>query len=228
MGMSFKPLIEGKDVIIGNGVEFGNNVLILGPCTIGDRVIIHHNCILGQRPYATAGMKRHSQVDEPLIIGMNTIVGSQTILYTGTAIGNDVLIADLVSVREKCSIGDKCVIGSGVTINLNTRIGNNVKIMNQTHITADSVVEDNVFISLMVGSSNDNKMGRSEYVMGGVHIKEGASIGAGVLFLPNLTIGKKSVVGAGAVVTKDVPDGKLVVGVPAKIVGNTPNDLSSD
>ena len=153
------------------------------------------------------------------------MIGSNAVIYAGCQIGASTLIADLVAMREQCQIGENCIIGTGVTINVGAVIKNRVRIVNSSHITSNTLIEDDVFISTLVSTTNDNRMGRSTYRMKGVHIKTGASIGAGATFLPGVTVGQNAVVGAGAVVTKDVPDNKLAMGVPAKVIKSTPKTL---
>ena len=93
--------------------------------------------------------------------------------------------------------------------------------MDNTHITGNAVIEEDVFISVLVATTNDNTMGREEYdedCTRGPYIKRNTTIGAAANILPNVVVGENCIVGAGAVVTKDIPDNKVVMGVPAKIV----------
>jgi len=131
------------------------------------------------------------------------------------------LIGDGASIREKCRIGSRCIISRYVTINYNTRIGDRTKIMDLTHITGNCTIGNDVFISLTVGMTNDNVPGAGVYDearIKGPIICDDVFIGAGATLLPGIKIGEKAVIGAGAVVTKDVDAGKVVMGVPAKEV----------
>ena len=92
-----------------------------------------------------------------------------------------------------------------------------------THLTGEMVVEDDVFISTHVVTSNDNSFGRAIHITHkGPRVKKGALIGGGAVLLPAVVVGRYAVVGAGAVVTKDIPDRKLALGVPARVVMDTP------
>ena len=134
----------------------------------------------------------------------------------------DTLLGDNASVREGCIIGNHCVIARNVSVNYNTKIGNYTKVMDNTHITGNAIIEDHVFISVLVSTTNDNTMGKnSQYIEEmekGPYIKKGATIGAGSNILPGIVIGNDAMVGAGSVVTKDVPEKKVVMGIPAKII----------
>lgn len=140
-------------------------------------------------------------------------------IYAGVTIGAGTLIGDGVVVREDVRIGEMCVIGSNSTINAHTQIGSRVKIMDLSHITADALIEDDVFISTGVLSTNDNAMGRDGYSgqFRGPVIRRKAAVGAGVILLPGKIVGEGATVGAGAVVTHDVPPGQTVMGVPARV-----------
>ena len=109
------------------------------------------------------------------------------------------------------------------------KIGDNVKIQNSALIYHGATLEDGVFIGPQVCLTNDRRpraitsdgrlKGNDDWEVGPILIKYGASIGAGSLILPNVTVGRFALVGTGAVVTRDVPDHALVVGVPARVVG---------
>lgn len=119
----------------------------------------------------------------------------------------------------KAQIGENCNICSHCLIENNVKIGNNVTIKSGVQIWDGITLEDNVFIGANVSFTNDKYPRSKEY--GHIiptTIKYGASIGAGSTILCGITIGEKAMVGAGSVVTKDVPAGELWVGNPAKFV----------
>jgi acetyltransferase-like isoleucine patch superfamily enzyme len=134
-------------------------------------------------------------------------------------IGRNTLIGDGASIREQCRIGDDCIISRCVTMNYNVRVGARTKIMDNTHITGNTVIGEDCFISLCVGTTNDNAIGKLPYDAARVRgpiIEDGAAIGAGATILPAIRIGKGAVVGAGAVVSRDVLPDTVVKGVPAR------------
>ncbi|HHX60638.1 MAG TPA: transferase [Epulopiscium sp.] len=228
MGIISNTALIAKTAIIHENVDIEDDVIIhdyvvVYPNTqIKKGAEIYDHCVLGKLPTSPGSVSRKLQASyPPLIIGENSILCPSVVIYTGTIIGKKTLLGDFCSIREECQIGDNCLISRNVSINYNTRIGNNTKIMDNTHITGDMVIGENVFISALVVTTNDNTMGRTEYnsdhVVGPV-IEDNVTVGAGANILPNVKIGYNSIVGAGAVVTKDVPDNKVVMGVPAKII----------
>lgn len=129
-----------------------------------------------------------------------------------------------------CIIGDDTKIGTFVEIQKNVIIGNRCKVSSHSFLCEGIILEDEVFIGHGVMFTNDvypratnedgSLKGDSDWHVVRTLVKFGASIGSNATILPGVTIGKKAIVGAGAVVTKDVPDYAIVVGVPARIVGD--------
>ena len=166
-------------------------------------------------------------------IGENTRILTGAIVYNGCDIGKRCLIADHASVRENCVIGDDSVIGRHVCVEMNTRIGKHVQIATQTHITGNMIIEDYVFFGGNCTTTNDNLMvhprefrTKLKYKLPfkGPIIRRGARIGSAACILPGIIIGEEAVIGAGAIVTKDVPPYTVVVGVPARELRKVPKD----
>lgn len=142
-------------------------------------------------------------------------------------IGKDVKIFDFVNLYG-CEIGDGTKIGTFVEIQKNSKIGKNCKISTHSFICEGVVIEDGVFIGHGVMFIND-KYPRSVNMDGSMQteadwkvvptlIKKGASIGTGTTVLCGVTVGEHAVVGAGSVITKDVPPNTIVAGVPARVL----------
>jgi acetyltransferase-like isoleucine patch superfamily enzyme len=216
----------GVDVVLGANVCVGHNVVIHPGVQIGNNVTIWDNAVLGRKPQSAGNTARTFDWELPgLTIGDNCVVGACAVLYAGSIIENNVLIGDLASIRERCFIGAFSLIARCVTVNDGTKVGRRVKVMDNTHLTGNMVVEDDVFISVLVSTTNDNTLG--EHVEGkvlkGPVLKRKCKVGASASILPGVVIGEQSVVGAGAVVTRDVPDRVLVLGVPARVVRSLQN-----
>jgi UDP-2-acetamido-3-amino-2,3-dideoxy-glucuronate N-acetyltransferase len=144
-------------------------------------------------------------------------------------IGAGSSVWDLAQVREGARLGEGCVIGRGAYVGTGVRMGDNCKLQNYALVYEPAELGDGVFIGPAVVLTNDHnprsvdpegKQKRGgDWEAVGVKIADGASIGARAVCVAPLTIGRWSMVAAGAVVTKDVPDFALVVGVPARQVG---------
>ena len=144
-------------------------------------------------------------------------------------IGKNTKVWHHVQVRENAIIGDNCILGKGAYIDKDVKIGSNVKIQNYASIYSGSTIEDGVFIGPNVVLTNDtvprainpdgSLMAEGDWKTGKILVKKGASIGAKSVILPDVVIGGYSMIGAGSVVTKSVPDYALVYGNPAEIRG---------
>ncbi|MEA2037361.1 MAG: acyltransferase [Nanoarchaeota archaeon] len=143
-------------------------------------------------------------------------------VHPSAKIGEGTKIWNQAQIREGAIVGRKCNIGKNVYIDLDVTIGNNVKIENNVSVWNGVTVEDDVFIGPNAVFINDiypRSFIWNEERVAKTLVKKGASIGGNSTILANLSIGKYALVGAGSVVTKDVPDHALVFGNPAKIKG---------
>lgn len=204
--------------IIGMNVRIHPYVIVGDGVHVGDNVEIFPGAILGKEPKGAGATSREISFAKKITIGSDCSIGPHAVIFYDVEIGSHTLLGDGASIREGCRIGSKCIISRYVTVNYSAVIGNRVKIMDLTHITGNMIIADDVFVSTMVGSANDNKIGRAGYSdeLRGPALASGSVVGAGATLLPNVRIGTNSTVAAGAVVTKDVPDGATVVGMPAK------------
>lgn len=161
-------------------------------------------------------------------LGDGSIVGCHAVVYTDVTFGPRVLLGDLASVREGCRIGTGVVLGRGVMLLSSAIVGDFSRVQDQAHIVGDMVIEENVFIGMGVITSNDNDVYLSRFgVQGdpqrGPIVRRLAVIGSAATILPNVEIGEGALVGAGAVVTRNVPPWTLVTGVPARAKGPVPD-----
>jgi acetyltransferase-like isoleucine patch superfamily enzyme len=160
---------------------------------------------------------------------MSDARGAQQLIAPDVKLGRDVRIFGFVNLYG-CEIGDETKIGSFVEIQKNARIGARCKISSHTFICEGVTVEDNVFIGHGVTFINDrypratNGNGElkteTDWSCDETLVKRGASIGSGVTLLGGVTVGENAIVGAGSVVTQDVPANATVAGNPARLLKN--------
>ncbi len=135
-------------------------------------------------------------------------------------IGENTKVWQFCVILEGAIIGSNCNINAQVLIENDVVIGNNVTIKPGVQVWDGTRIEDNVFIGPNATLTNDVMPRSKQYpeAFSKITIQKGASIGANATLLPGVTIGSHAMVGAGAVVTKDVPDNAVVTGNPAKII----------
>jgi acetyltransferase-like isoleucine patch superfamily enzyme len=144
-------------------------------------------------------------------------------------IGSNTIIWHQAQVREGAIIGQNCILGKDVYIDIDVTIGDNVKIQNAAHIFHGTALEAGVFVGPGVIFANDKfprainpdgtLKGADDWEVKDTFVSYGASVGAGAVIMPGITIGRFALIGAGAVLTHDVPDHGLVIGNPARQVG---------
>lgn len=138
---------------------------------------------------------------------------------TDSEIGEFTVVHDQVNLY-KCKIGKNCKIHAFVYIEEGVVVGDNCKIRPFVFIPTGVIIENNVFVGPNVTFTNDQyPKAQGDWTMLKTTVKEGASLGANSVILPGVIIGKNALVGAGSVVTKDVPTNAIVAGNPAKVIG---------
>jgi len=217
-----------EDVRIGDNCTIGSNVVIHEGTIIGDDVRIDDCTVIGKQPMRSKrSIFKDAKKLPPAKIADNCMLGAQVVVYAGAEIADHVLVADTAAIRENVSIGEYTIIGRGATVENFCKIGKKCKLETACYITAYSEVGDYCFIAPGVMTTNDNFMGRTEERFKhfkGVTIKTGGRIGGRAVILPGITIGEDAMVGAGSVVTRDVPPRQVVVGAPAKYFRDTPKE----
>jgi acetyltransferase-like isoleucine patch superfamily enzyme len=194
---------------------------------LGEGVRVLEGAVVGKQPSLSPRSTAKREPLPPTTIGDGTIVSTGAIVFAGSRVGARVILGDQSCVRERVEIGDDVVVGRGSLVENDTTIGALTKIQAGAYITAYSTLEESVFIAPCVVTTNDNFMGRTERrheLIKGPTIRRGARVGGGAILLPAVEIGEEAFVGAGAVVTKDVAPRNLVVGNPARVVREVPDE----
>lgn len=211
-----------KGAVLGDGVVVHPHAVIESGVILGDRVEAFPGSYLGKEPKGAGATARTPVFDRTVLIGSDCSIGPHAVIYYDVRIGPNTLVGDGASIREKVTIGERCIISRYVTINYNTQIGDRTKIMDLTHITGNCRIGNDVFVGMLVSTANDKAIGRQAYNeerVVGPEIADRAAVGTGSIVLPGVRVGVGSIVGAQALVTRDVPDGMKVLGIPAHIVG---------
>jgi acetyltransferase-like isoleucine patch superfamily enzyme len=163
-----------------------------GRVSIGEGTVLQENVTLG------------SAEDGELSIGRNCTIRSGTVVYSGVKIGDSFRTGHNVLIRENTTIGTGVLVGTNSVVDGDCTIGNKVSIQTGVYVTRYTVIEDGVFLGPCSVTTNDKYMRYGATLKGPV-IKQGARIGANATIMPGISIGRGAIVGAGSVVTRDVP-----------------------
>lgn len=185
--------------------------IIYPDVTLGKNVTIEDFCIIGVPFRGFDG--------EKTIIGDNAVIRSHTVIYAGNVIGNGFQTGNKANIRELNDIGDNVSIGTLSVIEHHVKIASGVRIHTQVFIPEYSEISETAWIGPNVVFTNAlyPQSASAKEELSGPKIGKNARIGANSTLLPGVSVGAKALVGAGSVVTKDVPEGYIVYGNPAKV-----------
>jgi acetyltransferase-like isoleucine patch superfamily enzyme len=176
---------------------------------LGKDCMVQENVILGLK---------YSEECREAIIGDRAVIRWGTIIYADVEIGDDFKTGHSVVIRDKTRIGNRIVIGTNAIIDGNVEIGSFVKLESNVYIPTHTKIGSYVFIGPGAVLTNDKypQRLRDEYEPIGPILEDSVTIGGNATVLPGVRIGEGTIVGAGSVVTKDVPPWSLAIGVPAR------------
>lgn len=155
----------------------------------------------------------------PCRIGDGALLRSGTVIHAPVTIGDRFETGFNVIVREECVLGDDVSIWSNSVLDWGVQVGSRVKIHCGVYVAQGTVLEDDVFVAPGVVFANDRYPVRGADCFEGPIVRRGARIGVNATILPGVVIGEGALVGAGAVVTRDVPSQAVVAGNPARSLG---------
>jgi acetyltransferase-like isoleucine patch superfamily enzyme len=212
-------LLLGEGVELPADAEIGGNVVVHAGTAIGPGARLGDGCVIGKPPSLGARSTAAREAPAPAVLGRGVTVGAGAVVLAGALIGDGCVVADQAHVRERTEIGAESVVGRGASVENDVRIGARVKLQTGAYVTAWSELEDGVFVAPGVVLTNDPTAGRrrGERLRGAV-LRRACRIGGGAVLLPGVEVGEEAFVGAGAVVTRDVPARAVALGVPAKVV----------
>ncbi|HEX2059500.1 MAG TPA: DapH/DapD/GlmU-related protein [Thermoanaerobaculia bacterium] len=182
--------------------------------TFADEPSIAEFCVIGEPA-------RGRQAGEvATTIGARAVIRSHTVIYAGNVIGDGFQTGHGALVREDNRIGNDVSIGSHSIVEHHVVIGDGVRIHSNAFIPEYSVLEEGCWIgpNVVVTNARYPRSAAVKEQLVGATVKAGAKVGAGVVLLPGVVIGRNALVGAGSVVVRDVGDGEVVAGNPARVI----------
>lgn len=187
---------------------------------LGSGVVVHPFAVVGRVPDTSPALARQPDRKEWLEIGDGTVIGCHAVVYSGTRIGHDCLIGDYASIREGCRLGNRIVVGRYVGLNYDCHVADDVRFQDGTHLTGGARVGKGCFFGVGVVTSNDRRVDLIDYHYPGANptvFGERVMIGSGANIVAGVTVGDEALIGAGALVVKDVPPRSIIVGPIARV-----------
>jgi UDP-3-O-[3-hydroxymyristoyl] glucosamine N-acyltransferase len=213
--------VVGDGARIAGGVSVGAGAVIEPGTSVGAGCVIEPCAVLGKRPRLRPGSSARGE-DElgGLVLADGVTVCAGAVVYAGARIAAGAIIGDQSQVRERVTIGAGTVVGRGSCVDFGSVVGDRVLIQTSVYVTGGSLVEDDVFLGPGALTTNDDTMGRHPRGSGlrGPIFRRACRVGGGVVLVPGVEIGVEAFVAAGAVVTRDVGEREVVMGVPARVV----------
>jgi len=218
-------LLLGEDVQIADDVSFGAGVIVHAGTIVGAGCTIEDRALLGKRPRLARSSAAHGDVGR-LQIAEGVTVCSGAVVFAGATLGEQAIVGDQSFVRERSSVGAGSVIGRGSVVDNDVTVGARVRVQSNVYLTAFTIVEDDVFVGPGVVTTNDDTMARHPpgAPLLGATLRRACRIGGGAVLTPGVEIGEEAFVAAGALVTSDVPARAVVMGAPARVVRDVPDE----
>ena len=192
--------------------------IVIGPFTIVDAgVVIGAGARIGS--HCHLGVATALTGDRPLTIGAGALIRSHSVFYAGSAFGDGLLTGHRVTAREGINAGARLQLGSNCDLQGNATFGTDVRLHSHVQINQGTRVGDFVWLFPGVVTLNDPRPPGEE--LEAVVIEDFAAVAARAVLLPGVRIGRGALVGAGALVNRDVPEAMVAVGHPARVIGHT-------
>jgi acetyltransferase-like isoleucine patch superfamily enzyme len=210
-----------RPVTMGAWCRIGPFAVIHGGTALADNAKVEEHAVIGKPEHGYAVGKVYEGAGTGTVIGAGTVIRSGAIVYAGVAIGAGTVVGHHTLLRSFVLIGDRVQLGHNLTVERETRIGNDVRCSPGSHITSLCVLADHVFLGAGIRTVNDRYLiwrdPEREPELLAPRFERGAKVGSGSTILAGVTIGMDALVGAGSVVTRDVPVGATAFGVPARV-----------
>lgn len=181
-------------------------------------VILGKNCQIDERAEVGRPPRGKKEGELPTILGDDCKVMSGATIYAGATLGNGVFVGHNALIREDNTVGDNSSIGTNSELAPGNKVGSNTRIHSQCFLEM-TTIGSNIFIAPQVVFTDEKFPPTSLHAswVKGATVEDGVVIGAGSKIAPGVTIGKNALIGLGSVVTRDIPAGKVAVGVPARV-----------
>jgi acetyltransferase-like isoleucine patch superfamily enzyme len=209
-------LLLGSGVRLAEDVEIGANVVIHDDVSVGKGARLEHGAVLGRVACRNRRSRTPAAGPAPTFVEAGAVICPYALVSAGARLERHSFLGDHANIREGVRLGVDATVGAGCGIGRNAEIGDRTRLQNGAIVGAEVVVEPDCFLgpgAQVLTGRTMTAPARAEPPL----LRRGCQIGAGALIMPGVEVGEEAIVGAGAVVTADVPDGAVVRGVPARL-----------
>lgn len=210
-----------RKVALGARCVVGPGAVIHGDVRLADGVLVEEHVVVGKPEHGYAVRNVYPGSGAPTEIGAGVVLRSGAIVYAGVNIGDGTTIGHHTLLRTDVRIGAESQLAHNLTVERATVMGAGVRCSPGSHITADTIVQDGVFLGAGIRTINDKELiwrdPNNEQALRPPRFLTGCKVGSGATILAGITIGEQALVGAGSVVTRDVPSRAVAYGVPARV-----------
>lgn len=210
-----------RPIEVGPRCSIGAYAVVCGGTALRENARVEEHALVGapERGYAVGQI--YPGAGGSTIIGAGAVVRSGAVIYAGAEVGNGTVIGHHTLLRSFVTVGPGSQLGHHLTVERACSIGTQVRCSPGSHITSSCVLSDRVFLGAGVRTINDRELiwrdPDREPELVAPRFERGARVGSGSVILAGVTIGEDALVGAGSVVTRDIPPGAAAYGVPARV-----------
>jgi acetyltransferase-like isoleucine patch superfamily enzyme len=210
-----------RPVVLGARCTIGAGAVLHGGTQLAAGVRVEEHVVVGCPEHGYAVRNVYPGAGEPTVVGEDVVLRSGATVYAGVTIGAATMVGHHALLRSHAAVGTGSQLGHNLTVERECRIGSGVRMSPGTHLTAATEVADSAFLGAGVRTVNDKHLiwrdPEHQAELTPPRFCEGCKVGSGSTILAGITIGEHCLVGAGSVVTRDIPPHATAYGVPARI-----------
>ncbi|MGH3795844.1 MAG: hypothetical protein ACRDSP_13250 [Pseudonocardiaceae bacterium] len=217
---------ELRPITVRSGAVIAAGAVIHGGAVLAEQTHVEEHAVVGKPELGYAVGRIYPGAGASTVIGAGAVLRSGAIVYAAVRLGVNVVVGHHTLLRTAVEVGTDTQLGHFLSIERQVRIGRDVRCSPGSHITSSTVLADQVFLGAGVRTINDRTLiWRDPYRKPELippRFETGAKIGTGCIVLGGITVGGHALVGAGSLITRDIPAGALAFGQPARVRGQAP------
>jgi acetyltransferase-like isoleucine patch superfamily enzyme len=215
---------QARPITLRAGAAIGAGAVIHGGTVVAERARVEEHAVVGKPEVGYAVGRLYPGTGATTVIGAGAVVRAGATVYAAVQLAVNVVVGHHTLLRTAVQVGADTQLGHFLSVERQVRIGRDVRCSPGSHITSSTVLADRVFLGAGVRTINDRTLTWRDprHKLVAPRFATGAKIGTGCVVLSGITVGEHALVGAGSVITRDIPAGALAFGHPARVRGQAP------